>query len=143
MTSLPVRILSGGALGLVFVFGAAAQARKTIADGVYSEEQARRGAAIYAEHCSSCHAPDLTGLDQAPPLAGGEFVADWNTLSMNDLFERTRVSMPADKPGTLSRAQMADVLAFVLQKNNMPAGQNDLSESAADLQTIMFVGKKP
>jgi hypothetical protein len=28
-------------------------------------------------------------------------------------------------------------------KNNMPAGQNDLSESAADLQTIMFVGKKP
>src|SRR5215217_817670 len=69
--------------------------------GVYSEAQAKRGEAEYADKCASCHAPDLTGIDQAPPLTGADFTANWNDLSLHDLFERIRISMPADKPGSL------------------------------------------
>ena len=111
--------------------------------GVYSEAQAKRGEALYAEKCSSCHAPDLSGLDQAPSLAGSDFNTNWNDLAINDLFERIRISMPADKPGTLSRQETADVVAFILQKGSFPAGQADLPAEAEALKGITFVSKKP
>ena len=130
-------------IGFIGLLTAAVFPVVTVWDGVYTEGQAKRGEAIYAERCSSCHAPDLTGMDQAPPLTGAEFLADWNTLSMNDLFERTRVSMPADKPGTLDRQQVADVLALVLQKNGFPPGQQELPSAADDLKAIAVISKKP
>jgi mono/diheme cytochrome c family protein len=116
---------------------------RTTESGVYSEAQAKRGEGVYAEKCASCHAPDLTGLDQAPSLAGAEFNTNWNDLALNDLFERIRISMPADKPGTLSRPETADVVAFVLQRGSFPAGQSELSSDAEALKGIKFIAKKP
>ena len=116
---------------------------QTTWSGVFSEAQAKRGEAIYAEKCSSCHAPDLTGLDQAPPLSGNDFNTNWNDLAINDLFERIRISMPADKPGSLSRQETADVVAFILQHANFPAGQTELPSQAEALKGIKFVAKKP
>jgi cytochrome c len=111
--------------------------------GVYSDAQATRGEALYADKCASCHAPDLTGLDQAPPLAGSDFNTNWNDLAVNDLFERIRISMPADKPGSLSRQETADVVAFLLQKGSFPAGQTDLPADGEALKGIKFLAKKP
>ena len=111
--------------------------------GVYSDAQAKRGEALYADRCSSCHAPDMTGLDQAPPLTGADFNTNWNDLAVNDLFERIRISMPADKPGSLSRQETADIVAFILQKATFPAGQTDLPSEAEALKGIKFVAKKP
>ena len=111
--------------------------------GVFSEAQAKRGEALYADKCASCHAPDLTGLDQAPPLAGNDFNTNWNDLAINDLFERIRISMPADKPGSLSRQETADIVAFMLQKGNFPAGQTELPSEAEPLKGIKYVAKKP
>jgi mono/diheme cytochrome c family protein len=111
--------------------------------GVYSDAQAKRGEALYADKCASCHAPDLTGLDQAPPLAGADFNTNWNDLAVNDLFERIRISMPADKPGTLSRQETADIVAFILQKGGFPAGQADVPSEAEALKGIKFIAKKP
>jgi len=111
--------------------------------GVYSEAQAKRGETIYADKCSSCHAPDLTGLDQAPPLSGSDFNTNWNDLAINDLFERIRISMPADNPGSLSRQEATDVVAFLLQKGGFPAGQTDLPSEAEALKGIKFLAKKP
>ena len=110
-------------------------------DGVYTDAQAKRGEAIYAERCASCHAPDLSGLDQAPALAG-EFRTEWDGLSMNDLFERTRVSMPADKPGSLERLQVAEVVAFVLQKNGFPAGLTETPAEPNQLKALTFAAKR-
>ena len=122
---------------------AAAAAGSDVWGGVYTEAQARRGETVYADKCASCHAPDLTGLDQAPPLTGSDFATNWNDLSINDLFERIRISMPADKPGTLGRQEVADVLSFVLQKNSFPAGAADLAADADTLKAIKFLAKKP
>jgi len=119
------------------------QAPRTVADGVYSDAQAQRGATLYADRCSACHADDLSGIDQAPPLAGADFITNWNDQSVNDLFERIRVSMPADSPGSLSRPQVADAVAFLLQKNSFPAGQTDLASTEDTLKAIKIVAKKP
>lgn len=127
----------------VVVFAAAQAAAATVWSGVYTDAQAKRGADLYGERCASCHAPDLTGIDQAPPLSGSDFNTNWNDLSLNDLFERIRVSMPADKPGSLERQQVADVLAFILSRGNFPPGQTDLPTEAETLKGIRFVATKP
>ena len=54
--------------------------QKTQWDGVYTEDQAKRGEPLYAEKCSSCHGPDMNGGEMAPGLTGGEFQANWNDL---------------------------------------------------------------
>src|SRR5690349_16111905 len=127
----------------VVVFAAAQAAAATVWNGVYTDAQAQRGSAIYGDRCASCHAPDLTGMDQAPPLSGSDFNTNWNDLSLNDLFERIRVSMPADNPGSLERQQVADVMAFILSKGTFPAGQTELPADAEALKAIKFVATKP
>jgi mono/diheme cytochrome c family protein len=120
-----------------------AQQAKSQWDGVYTQEQAKRGDALYAEHCASCHGADMNGGEMAPGLTGGEFSANWNDLSLGDLFERMRVSMPQNAPGSLSRAQNADILAYILSKGNYPAGKTELPQATDVLNTIKFVSSKP
>ena len=72
---------------------------KSIWDGIYTEEQATRGQGLYSQECASCHGGELTGGEMAPPLAGGEFLAGWDGLTVGDLFERIRISMPQNTPG--------------------------------------------
>ena len=120
-----------------------AQKSKTQWDGVYTAEQAKRGQAQYQDKCSSCHGPDLTGGEMAPALTGGDFATNWNDLSVGDLFERIRISMPQNNPGSLSRAQNAEVVAFILQKGSYPAGTEELSGQTDVLNGIKFLATKP
>ena len=116
---------------------------KSIWDGVYTEEQAKRGSALYSENCASCHGSELTGGEMAPPLSGGEFMAGWDGLTIGDLFERIRISMPQNSPGSLSGQQNSDILAFMFSANKFPAGSADLPKDAGILKTIKFEVKKP
>ena len=112
-------------------------------DGVYTLEQAKRGEKLYAEKCSSCHGPDMNGGEMAPGLTGGEFTANWNDLSLGDLFERMRISMPQNAPGSLSRPENADILAYILNKGNYPAGQTELPSQTEALNGYKFLATKP
>jgi len=116
---------------------------KTVWNAVYSDAQAKRGEEKYGQSCAKCHGPDLSGADAAPPLAGGEFNSGWNDLSVGDLFERLRVTMPADKPGSVSRQDNADIVAFLLAKNGFPAGDAELSSQTELLKTIKILTQKP
>jgi quinoprotein glucose dehydrogenase len=127
----------------VLVLAAAQAAATTTWTGVYTEDQAKRGAAVYDQKCSSCHGPDLTGLDQAPPLAGSDFNNDFNDQTLNDLFERIHTTMPADAPGSLEPQQVADVVAFLLSKGNFPAGTTEVPTQADALKAIKYVTAKP
>ena len=111
---------------------------------MYTEaDQAKRGEPLYSQYCASCHGPDLSGGEMAPGLTGGEFASNWNDLSLGDLFERIRVSMPQNAPGSLSRQQNADILAYVLSKATVPAGSTELPTQTELLNGIKFVGQKP
>jgi len=116
---------------------------QSVWDGIYTDEQANRGKQLYSDACASCHGPELTGGEMAPPLVGGDFTADWNGLTVGDLFERIRISMPQNAPGSLTGAQNADILAFVLQANKFPSGMTELGKDAMMLKSIKFETKKP
>jgi mono/diheme cytochrome c family protein len=112
-------------------------------DGVYSAEQAARGEAAYRQACSNCHGAELEGGDMTPGLTGGVFTSNWNDLTLGDLFERVRATMPLDKPGSLSRQQNADIVAFLLKANQWPTGTTELSRELGALKQIRIQSSKP
>ncbi len=133
------------AIGLIFLSLAAtvyAQQPASVWDGAYTKEQAGRGKALYGDKCASCHGAALDGNGTAPPLAGKDFQSNWNGQTADDLLEKMQTSMPADQPGSLSRAQNADILAFLFSSNGFPAGSTDLPADAALLQKIRFEAAK-
>jgi hypothetical protein len=85
----------------------------------------------------------MSGGEEAPPLTGSAFMANWSGLTVGDLFERIRVSMPEGRPGTLSRQQNADVLAYLLSVNQFPAGKTELQRDTDRLKQIRFLAEKP
>jgi mono/diheme cytochrome c family protein len=113
-----------------------AQANRSVWDGVYTPEQAKRGDAAYAKDCAQCHGTSLTGGESAPPLAGGDFLSNWNGLTVGDLYDRFRTTMPADRPGGLNRERYADILAYVLSVNQFPAGKTELEHQSEVLKQI-------
>ncbi|HJS99263.1 MAG TPA: cytochrome c [Terriglobales bacterium] len=116
---------------------------QSVWDGVYTEEQARRGEALYQKDCSTCHGDRLNGTGEAPALSGGGFLSNWNGLTVGDLFERIRKTMPQDKPGRLTRQEKADVLAYILSFNKFPAGKSELRHQSEWLKQIQFEESKP
>ena len=123
--------------------GVAARQTRSVWDGIYTAEQAQRGVPLYQESCAECHGPDLGGGEMAPSLVGGEFVWNWNGLSVGDLFERLRVSMPQALPNSVSRQEKADILAFMLEANDFPAGAAELADRTQMLSGINFVAERP
>ncbi len=121
----------------------AQEGSRSVWDGVYTEEQVKRGRPRYNEQCASCHGDTLMGGESAPPLAGGEFLANWDGLTAGDLFERIRKTMPQDKPGKLSREVNADILAYILSMNKFPAGDAELPHATERLSQIRIEATKP
>ena len=122
---------------------ASAQGPRTVWDAIYSNEQADRGEKLYAEFCSRCHGDALGGVEAAPALTGTTFGGNWEGAPLGDLFERMRMSMPQDKPGSLSRAQNADILAYMLRVGGFPAGEKELDGQAGVLAQITFRMYRP
>ena len=116
---------------------------RSVWDGVYTEDQARRGEPVYVKECAACHGALLTGGESAPPLTGGAFLANWNGLTLGDLFDRIRKTMPQSNPGHLTRQQDADILAFMLSVNKFPAGKTELYRQSEMLKEIRFESAKP
>ena len=113
-----------------------AQAR-SVADGVYSEVQAKRGATLYAEQCASCHGEKLEGIaDLFPALTGDPFVKNWQGKSVGELFEKIGMTMPALDPGSLKPEQDADLVAYLLSASKYPAGTTDLETAVDPLKQI-------
>jgi len=137
------RPLAPGPLFLALVAIAAASPASSVWDGVYTNDQSKRGQALYAKECAACHGAELSGGEEAPPLSGGAFMSNWSGLTLGELFERIRVSMPEGRPGSLTRQQNADILAYMLSFNQFPAGQTELQKDTELLKQIRFEAQKP
>jgi mono/diheme cytochrome c family protein len=140
------RCVSCCALLAVALIGSAIhgqEPKRTVWDGVYTAAQAERGRSAYMQSCASCHADDLRGRSTAPSLIEESFLFLWSDMSVGDLFERTRMLMPSDRPGTLPAATYADIIAFIAQKNGFPVGSTELGTDVAVLKQIAIVEKRP
>ena len=115
---------------------------KSIWDGVFTAEQAERGAEAYKTSCSECHGGDLMGDGFAPALSGADFQGNWNDLSVGDLFERIRISMPPSGPSGVTPAQKADIVAHIFNFNKYPTGTAELEPKTEVLKTIKIELKK-
>jgi mono/diheme cytochrome c family protein len=116
--------------------------QRTVWDGVYTAEQAERGAKLAEARCAGCHGGDLKGGAGVPGLAGIEFSAAWNNLTAWGVFDTMKGSMPADNPGGLTDMQYADVLAAIFKANEYPAGMTALPMDREALSAIRII-KKP
>jgi mono/diheme cytochrome c family protein len=128
-------------MGVVLVRAQATQ--RSVWAGVYTDEQAKRGEALYRAHCANCHLDSLRGAESAPPLVGITFASAWEGAPLSDLFERMRTSMPSDAPGSLSRQQNADILAYMLHVAELPTGSVPLSGETRALEQIRYDTYKP
>jgi len=134
-----------GAAAVAFTAGTigAQTVGRTTWDGVYSDAQDARGEAAYQAHCSTCHGATMTGTGEAPGLTGGEWLGNWNGLTVGDLLERVRKTMPFNAPGSLSRDVYADIVAHILKANGFPAGKADLANRSEMLADIKIVAQRP
>lgn len=114
-------LIVGGFLASLGV-AVAAQATRSVNEGVYTADQAKKGEGLYKEQCAACHGDNLEGSGPMPPLAGKDFLANWSGKTLGDLYEKTQTTMPATAPGTLTPEQAADIVAFLLSKDNFPTG---------------------
>ena len=136
-------IIGLAAVGALYSNLRAQSPSRSVWDGVYAADQAKGGQALYNQNCSSCHGDTLMGGESAPALAGGEFLSNWNGLTLGDLFERIRTTMPQDKPGRLSREANTSILAYILSVNQFPAGKTALPQQTEVLKEIRIDASKP
>ena len=134
--TLAVTAWPGGALEAQ----AAQEDRTTVWDGVYTAEQAARGKVVYDNSCGACHLPDMSGSDEARPLAGERFMQDWREDTLHTLYVRIRNLMPFDDPATLSDDAYLDSVAYILEFNGFPAGERELTP--AGLADIRIEGRE-
>jgi mono/diheme cytochrome c family protein len=119
-------------LAVLNVAPASAQTRRTVWDRVFTTAQAERGKAIFGTTCASCHAADLSG-GRGPELRGETFRNHWMEGSLDRLFARVK-SMPPNG-ANLGSAESIDVLAYLLDVNDFPAGAQELkAEAVPDIQ---------
>jgi len=111
-------------------------------DSVYSEPQAAAGEKIYNDKCAMCHGAEGNGAD-APALRGADFGGNWDTMTVGQLFDRIRLTMPQDDPQSLNRDDTASLVAYMLSKNGFPAGSNALPTEGDALAHIKYLANKP
>ena len=143
MTKTTIPVLCAGALfaGSISMAVVAAQA-KAASEGVFTADQAKRGETIYKEQCAACHGDNLEGAGPMPPLAGTDFLANWKDKPLSEVYEKIQTSMPATAPGTLSAAQAADTVAYILSIGKYPAGSAALEGKSEALAQIKLDAPK-
>jgi mono/diheme cytochrome c family protein len=102
----------------------------------YAVGQAAGGRANYMKACASCHGNELEGSG-APGLTGESF-SHWVGAPVADLFEYIQVQMPADRPGSLSNAQVATIIAYLAQQNGVEAGGAPVPNDLDALKGLSF-----
>jgi mono/diheme cytochrome c family protein len=135
-------LIASAALAAVVTTAPLGAQGKTTNDGVFTEAQVKKGSEVYQQQCASCHDALLTGSGTAPALAGTDFSANWKDETVGSLFERIRATMPADNPGSLSRTQAAEMVAFILNFNKFPTGQTELATDFEALKAIKITAVK-
>lgn len=112
------------AIGLgAFLAASAAQA----ASGPYTEAQANEGHVKFNNHCAECHGPKLDGA-LGPNLHDAKFQAVFADKSVKDLRDFVYENMPQTAPKSLSDKELYPILAWILKKNNVPAGDKPLTK---------------
>ncbi len=97
------------------------------ADITFTAEQVASGQAKYKEVCQICHGSSLANGQFGTPLRGSFFRDKWKGKSLGELQQFLYEKMPPDKVMSLTPEQHADLLAYILSRNDMMPGETALS----------------
>ena len=117
---------------------------KTVWHGVYTAEQAARGAEAYQANCRPCHGAELEGINGSR-LSGPEFMERWREYDVHALFDFVSRSMPQKRqgspnsPGSLDQKTYIDIIAHILRANRFPEGKTELTSET--LKTVQIEGQ--
>jgi len=123
-------------LVLFLLITGVSNAQTTTRDGVFTQQQAVSGGALYLRSCVECHGITLAGGEAGPALVGGAFWSQWQDQSLAAFSQITASTMPVNNPNGFSPNQYADLLAFMLQQNGLSAGEEPLTANVGDLVAI-------
>lgn len=101
---------------------------RSTASGVYTAEQAARGRDTYAMQCKSCHTP--------ASHTGATFAQWWDRKPLSELYLFIMTKMPKNEPGSLQPDEYAELVAYLLKMNEMPAGAAELPADSVALRKI-------
>lgn len=93
----------------------------------FTTAQVESGQAKYREVCQICHGSSLANGQFGTPLRGSFFRDKWKGKSLGELQRFLYEKMPPDKMMSLTPEQHASLLAFILSRNDMMAGETELS----------------
>jgi mono/diheme cytochrome c family protein len=138
----PRRTILVAAWGLIWLPLAirAQKTGRTVADGVYTETQANRGAAAYESACSGCHRADLGGAT-GPALKQERFAKVYAGKDLRALFTKIATTMPRNMPASLADDVYLDIVAHVLRENGFRSSDEELTADALD--DIQIVPGRP
>jgi mono/diheme cytochrome c family protein len=112
-------------------------------DGIYTADQSHRGEDLYKKQCSSCHGEALDGVGPYPPLSGDDFLSKYQGQPADKVYDMIQKLMPATAPGSLTRPQAADLLAYILSFNKFPAGKTELPSDEDSLKKLILPKPAP
>ncbi|MFW6078082.1 MAG: c-type cytochrome [Gemmatimonadota bacterium] len=105
-----------------------ADARRSVLDGVFTEEQATRGGELFADRCAECHS--------TYEFSSTGYLLSWVGTTLDQLYDLIATTMPYDRPGALPAEEYAAVLAYLLELNAYPAGGSALADDRDALRGI-------
>jgi hypothetical protein len=102
--------------------------QRSLADGVFTANQAAQGRQRFEQECSSCH--------EAENYTGASFAAKWGEGTLGDVYQDISLAMPPANAGGLTPATYASIVAYFVSESGHPAGRSDLPGDAAQLRSI-------
>jgi mono/diheme cytochrome c family protein len=97
-------------------------------DGWYTSQQAAAGAEAYKKSCDSCHGATLQG-GMGPALVGKLFWQTYGGKKVSTLWSSVHTQMPMMAPNSVPAKNSVNIMAFLLQKNGVPAGAKLLDDT--------------
>ncbi|HSC15877.1 MAG TPA: c-type cytochrome [Gammaproteobacteria bacterium] len=131
MTLLERAVLGAAALGFAVTLGAQTSS-STVRDGVFSAEQAERGARVFESVCTNCH-------EMAEFIGAGAYLDEVEGQPLWETFDYVSTEMPEDDPASLRPEEYAAVLAYILSVYGLPSGDAELGVEQQPLEAITIV----
>jgi mono/diheme cytochrome c family protein len=132
-----VRLITPSALALALCLSTAASltaqtpAVRSTNAGVYTTDQADRGAETFRNICAGCH-------NQDNPISGRSFLNKWTGRPFFAIWTFVTTSMPYGNPASLAPEEYASVLAYILRLNGYPAGEKPIPSEPMEVANIDF-----
>lgn len=135
MVNIGYAAMLAGVFGLSFLPIACAFAQSS--DGDYTKAQADTGKDVYQKTCALCHGDHMQGA-AGPALAGDQFlsVSQYQKISAEYFYHFISTHMPLTAPGSLTKQQYLDIMAYILEVNGFPTGSHELTDNKEELEAI-------